>query len=382
MEKAERLFCSKPFEWFEVTQLNGRGGVYLCCPSWLSTPVGNLRQQSVAEVWNSDTAQAIRRSVLDGSFSYCNGVRCPYLQTRSGPVTPVANVANEELKAVIDKNLTALPYGPKKIVCTYDQSCNLSCPTCRTKVIVERESERDILNIQHKLQDEALKDAEFLHMTGSGDPFGSPYFRAWLLSLRRADMPKLDWIHLHTNAMLWTPKMWNAIPAEVQQLVKSTEISIDAATSATYAVNRRGGDFNRLLKNLEFISGLRRSGSLRALKISMVVQENNFSEMPAFVKLGQRYHCDEIYFSQLVNWGSFTAEEFARRAVHIASHPQHSRFVKVLQDPIFDTSTVNLGNLTEIKRAATTPWARRLRRRSLQWWSRVWPRFEFRSAQP
>src|SRR5688572_4358694 len=101
MRKAERLFCSKPFEWFEVTQLNGRGGVYLCCPSWLETPVGNLRQQSVGEVWNGETAQAIRRSVLDGSFSYCNGVRCPYLQTKTGPVQAVNDVEDERLKTVI-----------------------------------------------------------------------------------------------------------------------------------------------------------------------------------------------------------------------------------------------------------------------------------------
>ena len=55
-----KLFCSKPFEWFEVTQLNGRGGVYLCCPSWLAVPVGNLLQEPVAAIWNSPRAQEIR----------------------------------------------------------------------------------------------------------------------------------------------------------------------------------------------------------------------------------------------------------------------------------------------------------------------------------
>jgi hypothetical protein len=69
-EKGQRLFCSKPFESFEITQINGRGGVYLCCPSWLDTPIGNLRFQSVEEIWNGERAQDIRRSILDGSFDY------------------------------------------------------------------------------------------------------------------------------------------------------------------------------------------------------------------------------------------------------------------------------------------------------------------------
>lgn len=375
MAEAERLFCSKPFEWFEVTQLNGRGGVYLCCPSWLATPVGNLRHQSVAEIWNSEKARAIRRSVLDGSFSYCNAARCPYLQTRSGPVQRIGDIEDEGLRTVIKNDLTVLPYGPKKIICTYDQSCNLSCPSCRTALIMERRHEREILNIQNKLQDEALQQADFLHMTGSGDPFGSPYFRGWLQGMKRRDVPKLEWIHLHTNGQLWTPRLWGSISPEVQQLIKSTEISIDAAAPDTYAVNRRGGDFRKLLRNLEFIGGLRRNGPLKSVKISMVVQENNFREMPDFVRLGQRFEFDQVYFSQLVNWGTFTEEEFRRRAVHLPAHPLHSGFVDSLQDRVFDELIVDLGNLTAVRKSAQRRSAWEFGRFPAKLWNRVRARF-------
>lgn len=324
----------------------------MCCPSWLDTTVGNLQHQSVDEIWNSKTAQEIRRSILDGSFRYCNGARCPYLQTRTGPVTRVEDVEDEGLKTVIKNGLTVLPYGPKKIICTYDQSCNLSCPSCRTKLIVEREHEQEILSIQNKLQDEALKEADFLHITGSGDPFGSPYFRRWLQSMKRQDMPKLEWIHLHSNGLLWTPKMWRSISKDVRQLIKSAEISIDAATAETYAINRRGGDFAKLLKNLGFISTLRQDGPLTFIKISMVVQANNFTEMPDFVRLGRRLKFDQVYFSQLVNWGTFSEEEFARRAIHLPTHPRHSVFIDLLQDEIFNEQIVDLGNLTKTKESA------------------------------
>jgi organic radical activating enzyme len=349
MTKHKRLFCSKPFKWFEVTQLNERGSTYLCCPSWLDTSIGNLRYQSVEEIWNGKKAQEIRRSILDGSFKYCNYARCSFLQTVSGPVESVEDVQDEDLKEVIEKELTILPYGPREIVCTYDQSCNLSCPSCRAQVIVESKSKQQILEIQRKIQSEALRDAYYLHITGSGDPFGSPFFRKWLQTMKREDMPGIKRIHLHTNAQLWTPKMWSTLSEDIRPFITSTDISIDAASAETYAINRRGGRFEKLLENLEFISTLRKNGPLNHIRMSMVVQENNFREMPDFVRLGKRFNFDLIYFGQLVNWGTFSEEEFTRRAVHFPEHPRHSEFVDLLQNEIFKEPGVYLGNLSAIR---------------------------------
>ena len=341
-----KLFCSRPFKWFEVTQVNEIGEVYVCCPSWLDTPIGNLTYQSVEETWNGKKAQEFRRSILDGSFKYCNRSRCPFLQTISEPVERVEDVKDEDLKIIIEKKLTILPYGPREINCSYDRSCNLSCPSCRTKVIIENGNKQQILNIQGKINNEALKDAHLLYITGSGDPFGSPFFRKWLQTMKRGDMPNLKKIHLHTNAQLWTPQMWSTIPKDIQQLVKTVEISIDAVSSRTYSINRRGGSFERLLENLEFIRILRKNVPFEWFGISMVVQENNFMEMPAFVLLGQRFHADTVYFSQLVNWGTYSNKEFSNRAIHLPTHPKHVKFVDLLKNEIFNEPLVYLGNLT------------------------------------
>lgn len=348
-----RLFCSKPFTWFEVSRNVRENEVFLCCPSWLDTPAGNLRDQSVEEIWNGPVARDIRRSILDGSFAYCNRTRCPYLQTESGPVQPASEVTDPDLAAVIRDGLTVLPYGPREVNCSYDRSCNLSCPTCRTGLIMETDRKEEILSIQRKLTEEALGEARLLYITGSGDPFGSPYFRRWLQTMRRENMPRLEKIHLHSNGLLWNPRMWASIPEDVRALVKYADISIDAATSATYAVNRRGGDFAVLLRNLEFIAGLRATGPLEWLGINMVVQENNFLEMADFVRLGQRVHVDTVYFHRLVNWGTFSAEEYAARAVHEPGHPRHRELVDVLGDPVFDAPIVYLGNLSDVGRPST-----------------------------
>jgi hypothetical protein len=349
----DRLFCSQPFTRFEVLGGGQRGEVFFCCQSWITKSIGNLNRHSVQEVWNGSAARAIRRSILDGSFKYCKAEICPYLQNSNGPVQRVGNVTDERMLEVIRDELTVVPFGPSDIICCFDQSCNLSCPTCRTRLIMETTHGKAILNIQKRLEEEALSEARLLYITGSGDPFGSPYFRQWLQTMKRSAMPKLERIHLHTNALLWTERIWASIPEETRALVRSALISVDAATPGTYAVNRRGGDFGRLLERLAFISELRAMGPLEDLEIHMTVQANNYKEMPEFVQLGRRYNCDRVGFHQLLDWGSFSPSEFAARAVQRPDHPEHDAFIEMLGDPRLADPIVNLSNLSELRRQAT-----------------------------
>ncbi len=64
--------CTKPFEEFHVLE----GSTHLCCASWLPESAGNLNFTDWESTWNSQSAQAIRASVHDGSFRYCNKTAC------------------------------------------------------------------------------------------------------------------------------------------------------------------------------------------------------------------------------------------------------------------------------------------------------------------
>ena len=128
----ERLFCSQPFTRYEILGGGGdRGEVFSCCQSWITKSLGNMSERPVADVWNSRAAQKIRRSILDGSFKYCRRDVCPYLQRIDGPVQRIEDVKDERLLEIIQKELTIVPFGPSDIICCFDQSCNLSCPSCR-----------------------------------------------------------------------------------------------------------------------------------------------------------------------------------------------------------------------------------------------------------
>jgi hypothetical protein len=151
---------------------------------------------------------------------------------------------------------------------------------------------------------------------------------------------------------LWTKRIWDSIPEGTRALIRAATISIDAAKPETYAENRRGGNFQTLLQRLAFIAELRVQGPLEYLEIHMTVQVNNYREMPQFVELGRRHHCDRVTFQQMLDWGTFSPQAFASRAVQHPRHPEHAAFLSILSHPALEDPIAYLSNLTEIKNRA------------------------------
>jgi hypothetical protein len=123
-------------------------------------------------------------------------------------------------------------------------------------------------------------------------------------------------------------------------------VSFDAATASTYAITRRGGNWNRLLENTEFLGQLRRNGEIGGLFLYFVVQQANFREMPAMVALGKQFGADGVNFSKAVWWGTWTMAEMRSQRVWEPDHPEHAEFARMIVDPVFDDPIVLLGNIT------------------------------------
>ena len=316
-------FCPSPFEY---AQVNPDGKVYGCCPAMLPSPLGDLRFMDLHEAWNSPVAQAVRASVLDGSFRHCDGARCGYIKDG---VLPRVDTLEEEHRAFVRDKKTQLEGGPKIINMSYDRTCNLACPSCRPgSVALKGRSFRAAERIHKNLLRHGLAHARNLIVTGSGDPFASRLFLDFLRGFKPEENPGLR-IHLSTNAVLLTPSMWKSIAHEAVDII---DVSIDAASPETYALNR-GGNFARLLENLAFLGNLLRNGEIRTFNLHFVVQENNFHEMVDFVALGRRVGASRICFKELQDWGTYGPGEFARRAIHRLEHPRHEEFLSVLRDP-------------------------------------------------
>jgi sulfatase maturation enzyme AslB (radical SAM superfamily) len=336
-------FCPRPFTFCSV---HADGTAWVCCHDWLSTSIGSLGDQSFGEVWNSKMAQEVRASILDGSYRYCNPLTCPSLVQDTLSTTD--KIHDPYYRNLIDNQTVVMETGPRIVSFSYDNSCNLKCPSCRKELISLHGAEFEkAKSLQAKIIREGLNDAEEVIITGYGDPFASTLYREFLQSVHDEDFPGIS-IHLMTNGLLLTKEMWDRMSG-VHRVIKSVAVSVDAATEETYLRNR-GGNFSKLLRNLNFISALLVTGRLSWFEISFVVQANNFREMRQFVDLGRQLCCSRVLFQKIIQWeDTYTDEEFTRVAIHEEVHPQHREFLSVLSDSIFGASMVDLSNLEYLR---------------------------------
>jgi pyruvate-formate lyase-activating enzyme len=322
-------FCEMPFNSAETTKTD----IFVCCPIWNSVPIGNLEEGGIEVAMHSPAAQALRTSILDGSYTYCSKLYCAKIVDKDLPLRRDVNVAGVAAEAY-----------PAHVVFSHDPSCNLSCPSCRNHVVTIPKSQ------QEKLDQPAetyflpmMRNAKDVKICGSGDPFASIHFRRLLKKYTETQEAAVRRIVLHTNGLLLDERAW--IDLGLAGHVSSILFSLDAARGETYAYTRRGGDFARALRNLEFVAGLRRDGAIDTFAMLFVVQGRNFRELPEFVELALAMQADEVMLQAIANWGTYTPEMFAQHDIFSISHPEHAAFLDVLKRPIMRHPVVNAWNL-------------------------------------
>lgn len=307
-----KQFCVRPFRDFYI---GNRGDVYCCCGGGYSqTPIGNLLESSVEEIWNGGKIQEIRRDMLYGTIQndYCKN--CPAV---------VNNGLSKRIPKWLERVNQKLLFLPREVNCGYDRTCNLSCPSCRSCKFVATSSDLDETAIIHeKVEKDLLPYVKVVYCSGAGDPFVSQFFRRWFQTLTPEDMPNLERFVIMTNGEMFTPKMWESM-SNMHSMMKSMMVSMDAATPETFSLLRRGGHWDRLQENLRFLATLPLDVSL-----SFVIQRKNYQEMTDFVEITRNFNSRwKAKFSVLVNFGSFTEEEFIREAVHLPEHPEHDDYL-------------------------------------------------------
>jgi len=341
-------FCATPFRKFDVLD----GSTHLCCASWIAQSAGDLgAADQWQDVWNSETAQNIRASILDGSYRYCNKTACPQIGASTLPTKAEMAAKSEKWRDIIENERSELPDGPERVTLAYDNSCNLSCPSCRVEKYAANSAERERFD---RLQENAilpmLAHTQLVDVTGSGDPFASKNFRHLMQRLTAEDYPDLRF-QIMTNGMLVTPREWERFPSLHDGRVSFMRVSLDAATGPTHETLRRGARWSVMLDNLAFISELRKQGQIGHLDFACTVQVDNYKEMGDLVDLGRHYGADSVNFLRITNWGTFSAAEYAHAAVFMPSHPQHADFLAAMQDPRLQDPIVGLHDLSGFVRA-------------------------------
>lgn len=304
-------FCPRPFDTLLIDK---QGNCYLCeCTSWLPQSAGNLHLQSLKEVINCKVAKELQNSILDRSYRYCNNKQCAWLLDKNNP----PNWSTEFPKNKI-----------KNIRLAIDDSCNLSCPSCRTRQLFEKDKSR--LKNKYGLADkiiEFIRSQEHtvnVHVGSDGDPFASLVYRYFIKNIENCANVRFT---IQTNGLLIS-KMHKRFSYIFDRL-DSLNISIDGATQQTYEKLRRGGSFQQIIENLEYVKNLKNSLNFKLI-IHYVVQKHNYKEMPLMVELSKKYRADHIWFNRITNWNTF--KNFNEEDVCNNQHQEYFIYLKIVEN--------------------------------------------------
>ena len=325
----KNYLCTVPFVNMEIMDNKS----YLCCASWLLKSLPD--NVPMTDLWNSDEANDVRKSIYDGTYKHCDKQQCPFLSeilssSEISPNNPIVLKKNTPsyVSDYYNEETGKMNIGPKMLQFSFDRSCNYKCPSCRVDLTVANSTEiKKIEATIDEIENLFAKDLTTIYITGSGDPFASVTYRKFLRNFDPKKYLKLESIHLHTNASMWNKEMWDSMP-NVHKYVKSCEISIDAATKDTYENHTRlGGEWNNLMDNLNFINTIPK---LKLIKTSFVVQSYNYKEMKSFVDIMTDIFNKKvlIFFGKINNWGSYSEGQYQLLKVWDVNHPEHENFIK------------------------------------------------------
>lgn len=314
-------YCSKPFNNIYFDNL--RGDVWFC--PWMKEKlgiIGNILNESFEEIWCGEKAEKIRDKFRQNSFELCRMVACPHLQNNDLPEIEDMESYNEWSKT---------PERPGDINLAYDSVCNQYCETCRPKVFTPYE---DYPEKMAKIKDKIvpyLDTANYISMSGHGDPFASPYMMDLLTNLKPAN-PNIV-INLETNGVFFDEQHWEKIQhlKDFNMIVVLTSNSYDPFT---YKHISRGGNYEKLMNNLKFIKILKEKNYINTYSSSFVIQDRNFREIPSFIERSlNEFGFDSVVLKPVYQWGKMPDDVYWFKDVLNPKHPYHQEYLEIMQHP-------------------------------------------------
>ena len=332
-EILKKWICTKPFNYLDVQP---EGKAYMFCPSWLPEDITEGGTKTITEGWFSEKSEAIRVSMLDGSFKYCDHKVCPEISAvlagddRDGKSSYMFLKENYEVPKV--PMVEDILYGQ-------DRSCNLRCPSCRLNVIpnarVDSPEHQQKQLIQDEIEEQFGSTIQKIMLTGSGDPMYSKIYRDFLINFDKTKYPSMDEIQIVTNGVLLNEKMWNSF--NCKEFIKIFDISFDAGSKFTFENSTRiGGDWDRMISNIKYL--ISQTDIRRKFIFSYVVSEYNFREMKQCLDIIDELtvgseHKVVVNFRQHLFWdtGAYTQDQVNEIAVFDPTHLCHAEFLEHLK---------------------------------------------------
>lgn len=301
LDTANHRHCLHP--WADLW-INAAGHV-TCCPQ-NRTRFGNINQDEIEELWNSNAAQTVRRLIADGDYvaAGCE-VECPYLRGRmeAPPEPPPANELinlDFELPAAdsaLGRNIATVAAEYKAKAKTLSGlpvyldtqpvlRCNADCIMC---------PQPHMSDMQHS--DEVLQKLESLRATAKvfrwqgGEVFSSKRFFNYLQQFDTADNPELIKYVISNGSLLTEARI--AALTDTENPVFFL-LSIDGLQRTTFEKVRVGLSYRQVMATLHTLAKAQaKHPSGRPLvRWNYVVMNSTLDEMRAAIGLADELQVD------------------------------------------------------------------------------------------
>ena len=279
------------------------------------------------EFWKGDDWKEFRKSLMDGSFRYCQKTQCPNLV--AGWLPRKDKITDETMLKIINGDFDVIP-PLEELHFSYDEHCNLCCPSCRTyykTITTDKANEFD--DFYERFLREHVRKAKHLCLSGCGEAMISPHSRKLLQSLSPEDCPNLE-VELRTNMTTVTPQAWEAL-GEGRKVIRHIAASIDSSRKDDFERIRYPAKWDNVCANLKFVQELRNNGDLDVFEFHVVIQKDNVDQLLEIIKMAMSYDVDVVTFSRLINWREMPEEEYNEINPFWINNRYHERLLEEIE---------------------------------------------------
>jgi MoaA/NifB/PqqE/SkfB family radical SAM enzyme len=316
---------------FYSIEVRANGKVNLCSPAFIDYEdcyIGNIFEEEFDAIWNGEKARNLRKLALEGKYPWCRTNKCNMLVgLMFRPDIDVSGGFSE-----------VIPTYPTHVVFSHDPQCNVRCIFCRDQHI--HNTAEELKEMDSKIESHYLplcRDAKIVKMQGAGEIFASRHSRNLIKAIAQR-YPEIKF-HLQSNGTLFDKE--NCDELGITDRLYKAVICAHAVTKETYDKLVLDGDFDRVMKNIEWLGSLKASGKLKYFYLGFVVSAVNYREMKDYILLAKRYGA-EAYFVELRIENEPTVREEKKLAITNNRHPDYNRLCALLRDDIFSSPECHL----------------------------------------
>jgi cyclic pyranopterin phosphate synthase len=265
-------FCIMPFVNL-ILEPNGSLGI--CRQKGTEFSVGNISEGPIDQLWNKESIRSWRRDFLDGSGKICD----QELRHRQCQLCPELNkmLPHTSFSEYIDSP-------PLRLTANLNGKCNLECQMCHVwKMPNGLYNEENFWIPAREKIFPFLKEVDML----SGEPFIQADTYRLIDEISELN-PDCEWSFTTNAHWLLNKKIMDSLE---KIKVKNLMISIDSLEMDTYAIIRKKGNLELVLKNIKMLKEyeadrISRGKSGFSMNLNALIQKDNWREAKNFIDWG------------------------------------------------------------------------------------------------